>query len=63
MEELSQLGVFILLHKAYFIHNIFVFDNLSSYVLFFLILAYINDRYTHDKNEKKENITQEEEHR
>lgn len=39
---------------AYFIHNVFVFDNLSSYVLFFLILAYINDRYTHDRNEKVE---------
>ncbi len=37
---------------AYFVHNIFVFDNLSSYVLFFLILAYINDRYTHDRHEK-----------
>jgi O-antigen ligase len=36
---------------AYFVHNIFVFDNLSSYVLFFLILAYINDRYTHDRHE------------
>ncbi len=33
---------------AYFIHNLFVFDNLSSYVLFFLILAYTHERYTHD---------------
>ena len=39
---------------AYFVHNIFVFDNLASYVLFFLILAYINDRYTHDRNEPRE---------
>ena len=27
---------------AYFIHNIFVFDNLISYILFFVVLAYIN---------------------
>ncbi len=33
---------------AYFIHNLFVFDNLSSYVLFFLLLAYMHERYTHD---------------
>jgi len=39
---------------AYFVHNMFVFDNLSSYVLFFLILAYINDRYTHDRHEKND---------
>ncbi len=47
---------------AYFIHNIFVFDNLSSYVLFFLVLAFIHDRYTHDRNEKKseKNLTEEE---
>jgi tetratricopeptide (TPR) repeat protein len=33
---------------AYFIHNLFVFDNLSSYVLFFLLLAYMHERYTYD---------------
>lgn len=56
-----ERSVWLGLLAAYFIHNIFVFDNLSSYVLFFLILAYINDRYTHDRNEKIEhkNITEE----
>ncbi len=49
-----EKSVLLGLLASYFIHNIFVFDNLSSYVLFFLILAYINDRYTHDKNEKIE---------
>ncbi|MES2622915.1 MAG: O-antigen ligase family protein [Patescibacteria group bacterium] len=34
---------------AYFIHNLFVFDNLSTYVLFFVLLGYIHDRYTHDR--------------
>ncbi len=29
---------------AYFIHNIFVFDNLISYILFFMILAYVSGR-------------------
>ncbi len=30
---------------AYFIHNIFVFDNLISYILFFTLLAYISVRF------------------
>jgi len=30
---------------AYFIHNIFVFDNLISYILFFFILAYVSIRF------------------
>ena len=29
---------------AYFVHNIFVFDNLISYILFFAVLAYIHFR-------------------
>ena len=29
---------------AYFMHNVFVFDNLVSYVFFFLLLAFINAR-------------------
>ena len=32
---------------AYFFHNIFVFDNLISYILFFTIVAYIHFRSTH----------------
>lgn len=30
------------LFVAYFVHNIFVFDNLTSYILFFILLAYIS---------------------
>lgn len=37
---------------AYFIHNIFVFDNLVSYILFFIVLAYINFSF----NKKEEEI-------
>lgn len=34
---------------AYFVHNIFVFDNLISYLLFFALLAYVHQRSTsHD---------------
>jgi O-antigen ligase/Flp pilus assembly protein TadD len=29
---------------AYFVHNLFVFDNLTSYLLFFAVLAYIHRR-------------------
>jgi O-antigen ligase len=29
---------------AYFVHNFFVFDNLASYIFFFIILAFINTR-------------------
>lgn len=38
---------------GYFIHNIFVFDNLTSYILFFALLAYVTvrtkDGVTHGK--------------
>lgn len=40
---------------AYFIHNIFVFDNLISYILFFFILAYIGIRFDYiEKVEEKD---------
>lgn len=29
---------------AYFVHNFFVFDNLTSYLIFFLLLAYFHER-------------------
>lgn len=45
VERATLLGLLV----AYFIHNLFVFDNLTSYVLFFFLLAYIHDRNTHDK--------------
>lgn len=44
-----EKAVLLGLLAAYFIHNIFVFDNLSTYVLFFILLAYFHDRYTHDR--------------
>jgi hypothetical protein len=41
-----ERAVFIGLFIAYFIHNIFVFDNLISYILFISLVAYINSRIT-----------------
>jgi O-antigen ligase len=37
---------------AYLGHNLFVFDNLSSYILFFGVLAFIHDAYISDKDER-----------
>lgn len=34
---------------AYFVHNLFVFDHISSYLIFFFLLAYIHSRYTHQQ--------------
>jgi len=44
--DFSIVGKSILtgLLAAYFVHNIFVFDNLISYILFFTVIAYINFR-------------------
>jgi O-antigen ligase/Tfp pilus assembly protein PilF len=37
-----ERSIFIGMFAGYFIHNIFVFDNLTSYILFFGMLAYIH---------------------
>ncbi len=37
---------------AYLGHNAFIFDNLSSYILFFSTLAFIHASYLHDMEEK-----------
>lgn len=31
---------------AYFVHNLFIFDNLASYILFFVLLAYVHQQST-----------------
>ena len=40
--SLEEKAVFTALLVAYFIHNIFVFDNLMSYIMFFTILSYLH---------------------
>ncbi len=39
---------------SYFIHNIFVFDNLISYILFIIVLAYISIRFGDNKNKEND---------
>jgi tetratricopeptide (TPR) repeat protein len=43
--NVTEKAVFTGLLAAYFVHNLFVFDNLSSYILFFILLAYVAERY------------------
>ena len=45
----QSLGLLAGLLAAYFIHNLFVFDNFTSYFLFFAVIAYIHWGYTHLK--------------
>jgi len=47
-DDFSLVGKSILtgLLAAYFVHNVFVFDNLISYILFFTLIAYIHFRST-----------------
>lgn len=40
--KLAEKGVFTGMIAAYIFHNIFVFDNLISYILFYSILAYLH---------------------
>ena len=41
---LSEKAILTGMMAGYFVHNIFVFDNLTSYILFFAFLAYITVR-------------------
>ncbi len=42
--SLSEKAILTGMLAGYFIHNFFVFDNLTSYILFFALLAYITSR-------------------
>ena len=44
-EEAKIVGVFMGVLTAYFVHNIFVFDNFTSYIIFFAVLAYLHFYY------------------
>lgn len=44
--SLAEKSVLTGLLAAYFFHNLFVFDNLLSYVLFFSLLAFLHARHT-----------------
>ena len=47
--SLSEKAIFTGMISAYIFHNVFVFDNLISYILFFTILAYIHSISTMGK--------------
>ncbi len=51
----TEKAVFTSLFAAYFFHNFFVFDNLTSYFLFFSVLAYLHSKYIFaQKNTERE---------
>ena len=47
---LRERVVLIGLFAAYFVHNVFVFDQLISYIFLFSVLAYIHTQYTREKD-------------
>ena len=51
----NEIAIFTTLFGAYFFGNIFVFDNLTSYFLFFSVLGFINFKYKNrgDKSVEK----------
>lgn len=49
-DHVLEASLFSGLLVAYFINNIFVFDNLFSYIFFFSLLAYLHYRHTESKN-------------
>ncbi len=55
--DIAQKAALTGLFAAYFVHNLFVFDNLTSYILCFMLFAYIASRYVHtsDKIDEKYN--------
>lgn len=51
-EDLIIKSLLTALLAGYFVHNIFVFDNLISYIFFFSILAWVNASYTDGHSSK-----------
>jgi O-antigen ligase/tetratricopeptide (TPR) repeat protein len=48
--SLVEQGILTGLLAGYFFHNLFVFDNISSYLLFTTVLAYVVSRFTTVRN-------------
>lgn len=51
--SIPEKSVFTGMLGAYFIHNIFVFDNLTSYILFFSLLAYVHSGHAEQLVEER----------
>ena len=47
-----EKSIFTGLLAGYFVHNIFVFDNLTSYIFFFAILAFVHSSVELEENEE-----------
>jgi tetratricopeptide (TPR) repeat protein len=43
--DVAQKAILTGLFTAYFVHNLFVFDNLASYILCFVMFSYVASRY------------------
>ncbi|MEK7579299.1 MAG: O-antigen ligase family protein [Patescibacteria group bacterium] len=52
LEKALLTGLF----AAYFFHNIFVFDNIASYLFFVIVLAWIHSGYISSREDGKEKI-------
>lgn len=54
--SITEKSILIGLIAGYFINNMFMFDNITSYILFFTILAYIYSQINKASNISKDNI-------
>jgi len=48
-----EKSIFTGLLAGYFVHNLFVFDNLTSYILFFTILGFIHNQISYPEQQEK----------
>jgi len=51
--SLLEKSIFTGLLAGYFVHNLFVFDNLISYILFFTILGFVHNQTLEEKEKEK----------
>ena len=56
--EITEIGLIVGLLAAYFAQNIFVFDNLTSYFFFFIILSYLYSRDIKEDSTDQRKITE-----
>ncbi len=57
--NLTDISVFSSMIAAYFVHNLFIFDTTANYLLFFLVLGYINFMSLRNKNSPSEVLAKE----
>jgi len=54
----TEIGLIVGLLAAYFAQNLFVFDNLTSYMFFYIVLAYLYSRDTREESMEKRTVTE-----